>query len=120
MSEANHMAMNVSRIAVSVGACPARPERCYPPPVRASHFMPSHRLAPGRHTGEGRRAVRVRTDPGEIVMAYETIRYERGEHIGTLTLARPEKRNAQNPLMWQELADLGVGLLADETLRCLV
>jgi enoyl-CoA hydratase/carnithine racemase len=37
-----------------------------------------------------------------------------------LTLARPDKRNAQNPLMWQELTRLGTQLLADETLRCLV
>src|SRR5437867_8209418 len=52
--------------------------------------------------------------------AMQTIRYERSGHIGTLTLARPAKRNAQNPLMWQELADLGSQLLADDTLRCLV
>ena len=51
---------------------------------------------------------------------YQTIRYERTEHTGTLTLARPEKRNAQNPLMWHELADLGAQLVADQTLRCLV
>jgi enoyl-CoA hydratase/carnithine racemase len=54
------------------------------------------------------------------VNAYQTIRYERSGHIGTLTLARPAKRNAQNPLMWQELAQLGAELLPDETLRCLV
>src|SRR5438105_1249104 len=51
---------------------------------------------------------------------YQTIRYERSGDIGTLTLARPEKRNAQNPLMWQELRDLGSQLLADDTLRCLL
>ncbi len=51
---------------------------------------------------------------------YQTIRYQRQGDVGTLTLARPAKRNAQNPLMWQELARLGAGLLADETLRCLV
>jgi enoyl-CoA hydratase/carnithine racemase len=51
---------------------------------------------------------------------YQTIRYERHESIGTLTLARPAKRNAQNPLMWKELAQLGIELLEDETLRCLV
>ena len=51
---------------------------------------------------------------------YQTIRYERGGHIGTLTLARPAKRNAQNPLMWRELADLGADLLGDQSLRCLV
>jgi enoyl-CoA hydratase/carnithine racemase len=51
---------------------------------------------------------------------YETIRYVRGGGVGALTLARPGKRNAQNPLMWEELRHLGVELLADETLRCLV
>lgn len=51
---------------------------------------------------------------------YQTIRYQRHGDIGTLTLARPGKRNAQNPLMWEELARLGAELLPDETLRCLV
>jgi enoyl-CoA hydratase/carnithine racemase len=49
-----------------------------------------------------------------------TIRFERNGHVGTLTLARPEKRNAQNPLMWHELAQLGTDLLTDQSLRCLV
>src|SRR5271155_1984574 len=48
------------------------------------------------------------------------IRFERRAETGSLTLARPAKRNAQNPLMWQELQDLGRGLSSDETLRCLV
>jgi enoyl-CoA hydratase/carnithine racemase len=51
---------------------------------------------------------------------YETIRYERDGDVAILTLARPAKRNAQNPLMLQELAQLGAELLADRTLRCLV
>ena len=51
---------------------------------------------------------------------YQTIRYQRQGGVGTVTLARPGKRNAQNPLMWQELARLGAELLPDETLRCLV
>jgi len=51
---------------------------------------------------------------------YETIRYERGGYVGTLTLARPEKHNAQNPLMWRELAGLGAVLSDDQDLRCLV
>lgn len=59
-------------------------------------------------------------DEEQTVTAHQTIRYERAGHIGTLTLARPQKRNAQNPLMWQELATLGADLLADQTLRCLV
>jgi enoyl-CoA hydratase/carnithine racemase len=52
--------------------------------------------------------------------SYQTIRYQRQGDVGTLTLARPGKRNAQNPLMWQELARLGTELLPDQTLRCLV
>ena len=51
---------------------------------------------------------------------YKTIRYQRDGNIGTLVLARPAKRNAQNPLMWEELAQLGGELLPDNTLRCLV
>lgn len=51
---------------------------------------------------------------------YQTIRYRRHRDIGTLTLARPGKRNAQNPLMWEELARLGAELVPDQTLRCLV
>jgi len=51
---------------------------------------------------------------------YQTIRYQRDGDIGTLTLARPAKRNAQNPLMWAELARLGAELVPDETLRCLL
>jgi enoyl-CoA hydratase/carnithine racemase len=56
----------------------------------------------------------------EPMSDYQTIRYQRHGDIGTLTLARPGKLNAQNPLMWEELARLGAELLADETLRCLV
>lgn len=55
-----------------------------------------------------------------IMSDFQTIRYERQGDIGTLTLARPAKRNAQNPLMWRELARLGTELLPDDTLRCLV
>ena len=51
---------------------------------------------------------------------FETIRYTATGHVGTLTLARPHKHNAQNPLMWQELARLGAALLDDRTLRCLI
>jgi enoyl-CoA hydratase/carnithine racemase len=54
------------------------------------------------------------------VRDFDTIRFDRNEHIGTLTLARPDKHNAQNPRMWEELSRLGDDLLGDRTLRCLV
>jgi enoyl-CoA hydratase/carnithine racemase len=54
------------------------------------------------------------------VTEFQTIRYQRQGDVGTLTLARPAKRNAQNPLMWQEMGQLATELLPDETLRCLV
>src|SRR5215467_10464901 len=61
--------------------------------------------------------------PREVFMAghgYETIRYERRAHIGTLTLSRPDKLNALNSQMREEVEHLGDQLLADDTLRCLV
>jgi enoyl-CoA hydratase/carnithine racemase len=67
------------------------------------------------------RALRPEPEEGDDHMSgYQTIRYQREGDVGILTLARPGKRNAQNPLMWQELAALGARLLPDETLRCLV
>lgn len=51
---------------------------------------------------------------------YRTIRYDQEGHVGTLTLQRPEKHNAVNPLMRDELVDLGAALAGDESLRCLV
>jgi len=51
---------------------------------------------------------------------YKTIGYDRRGSVGTLTLSRPEKRNAINPAMRAELGHLGRQLLTDETLRCLI
>ena len=51
---------------------------------------------------------------------YCTIRYRRDDSIGILTLARPEKHNAQSPQMWSELRGLGRQLLDDREVRCLV
>ena len=71
----------------------------------------------GTLPGDGPGTIAVMGDP---MSGYTTIRFERRAQIGTLTLARPGKRNAQNPVMWQELAHLGEQLLADEDLRCLM
>ena len=51
---------------------------------------------------------------------YETIRYQEEGGVGKLTLARPAKRNAQNPRMWEELRDLGARLQAHGPRHCLV
>lgn len=50
----------------------------------------------------------------------ESIRFERSDGIGTLSLSRPEKRNALNPQMWRGLTELGEELASDASLRCLV
>ncbi len=51
---------------------------------------------------------------------YRTIGYEQKDRIGTVTLRRPEKHNAVNPLMRDELVDLGAALEGDSSLGCLV
>lgn len=51
---------------------------------------------------------------------YRTIGYEQKGRIGTVTLRRPEKHNAVNPLMRDELVDLGATLEGDSSLGCLV
>lgn len=51
---------------------------------------------------------------------FQTTVYERAADVGTLTLNRPSKLNAQNQRMRDELHDLSGHLLADNTLRCLV
>ena len=50
----------------------------------------------------------------------EMIRFERREGVGWLTLNRPEKLNAQNREMWNEMRQLGRELENDDELRCLV
>ncbi len=51
---------------------------------------------------------------------FATIRYERREGVGTLTLTRPAQRNAINPAMRRELTDLAEELAADDEIPCLV
>jgi enoyl-CoA hydratase/carnithine racemase len=51
---------------------------------------------------------------------YTTIAFEQQEHVGYLTLQRAHKRNALNPMMRDELVDLGATLSRDVSLRCLV
>lgn len=44
---------------------------------------------------------------------YETLRFEQREHVGRVTLDRPDKLNSFTLEMWRELRELGERLLAD-------
>jgi enoyl-CoA hydratase len=50
---------------------------------------------------------------------FETLRFERKDDVARITLARPDRLNAQTPKMWAELRSVGAGL-ADTGLRCLL
>jgi len=45
------------------------------------------------------------------------VRLDRAGALAVVTLARPEKRNAQTPSTWRALAAIGASVLADETIR---
>ena len=54
-------------------------------------------------------------------MDYETIRWEVGDdHVGTITLDRPEKYNAFNQRMCDEFADLWARAQADDDVHAIV
>jgi enoyl-CoA hydratase/carnithine racemase len=50
----------------------------------------------------------------------ETLLVDRSEAIVTVTLNRPEKKNAVNLSMWEELLEVGRELGGDEAVRCVV
>lgn len=50
----------------------------------------------------------------------EPILVERNERIATVTLNKPDKRNALNFEMWKMLADIFNALSADDTVRCII
>ena len=52
--------------------------------------------------------------------SYDTLRFERHDHVGWLHLARPEKLNAFTAQMWQELGDLGRHVGDDADLRAVI
>lgn len=51
---------------------------------------------------------------------YETITVELAEHVATVTLDRPEVRNAFNPTMCAEFADLWERIRTDDAVRVVV
>jgi 2-(1,2-epoxy-1,2-dihydrophenyl)acetyl-CoA isomerase len=52
--------------------------------------------------------------------AYETILFDKSEHVATITLNRPEARNGITPKMLDELYEAVQDAAADKTLRVLV
>jgi enoyl-CoA hydratase/carnithine racemase len=55
-----------------------------------------------------------------IVPRMETLQVERADGVVTVTFDRPEKKNAVNGVMWDELAEVAASLLHDTEARCLV
>ncbi len=51
---------------------------------------------------------------------YEFFAIDRDEHIATLWLAKPERRNAMGPAFWDELPRVMDELAADDTVRVIV
>jgi enoyl-CoA hydratase/carnithine racemase len=54
------------------------------------------------------------------ITEYETIAFERADHVGWLRLNRPEKLNSFTIKMWGEMRALGIELRDDPDLRALV
>lgn len=57
---------------------------------------------------------------GEETMDFETIRLDKREHLATIILYRPEKRNAVNRKMLQELSESLRDVSEDDDIRVLV
>ena len=53
-------------------------------------------------------------------MAYEHILLDQDEHVAIVTLNRPEKLNALNPILWEEIIEVGEQLRADDSVHAVV
>lgn len=53
-------------------------------------------------------------------MTSATVHCERADHIATLTLANPDKLNAMNAAMWQELRQAVCQIAEDAEIRCVI
>jgi 2-(1,2-epoxy-1,2-dihydrophenyl)acetyl-CoA isomerase len=58
--------------------------------------------------------------PASIVPAMETLQVERADGVATVTFDRPEKKNAVNDVMWDELAEVAASLSGSPEDRCVV
>ena len=55
-----------------------------------------------------------------IVPPMQTLQLTRSDGVATVTFDRPERRNAVNEQMWDELQEVATSLAADPTVRCIV
>ncbi len=62
----------------------------------------------------------LRPTGASIVPPMETLQLERSGAIVTITLDRPEKKNAINDVMWAELEQTARELTDDTTVRCVI
>src|SRR5690606_3443007 len=66
------------------------------------------------------RAERVHPHAATMVPRMETLQVAQGGGVTTVTLARPERKNAINDVMWRELREVLEGIAADPSVRCVV
>src|SRR3990172_1482205 len=68
------------------------------------------------------RAIISRTKEGDMTQAaaYETILLTKKDRVATITLNRPEKLNACNLVMWNEISRALTDLDRDESIRVVV
>ena len=57
---------------------------------------------------------------GGKAVTYEHILLEKDDHVAIVTLNRPERLNALNPTLWEEIIGIGEELHADDTVRAVV
>src|SRR5688500_8469537 len=55
-----------------------------------------------------------------LMSDYESLRWELEDHVATITLDRPEKKNAMSFVMFNELRDAFLRAAGDDEVRCVV
>ena len=53
-------------------------------------------------------------------MKYEHLLIDQDEHVAIVTLNRPERLNAINNILWDEIIEIGEHLRSDDSIRAVV
>src|SRR5690606_9614187 len=88
-------------------------------PDRARTGRPAPRRPRGRR-GAARRRARWRHYARRAMADYETLLVRRDDGVAWVSLNRPEVRNAINPRMQRERAELWTAFRVDDEVRCVV